>query len=493
VSLFRRTASDTLWNIVGQVAPGLVALVAVPLLVRGLGTERFGVLGLAWAVIGYLSLFDLGLGRAVTRFAAEALAEGDQERFASVVATGWVVLTATGIVVAGLAQLATIGVSARLLHFSDAGMAREGRAAFLVLAAGLPAVVLTAGMRGVLEASGHFREANLVRIPLGILAFAGPVFLLPFTHHLAWHIGAVALTRLLGVVVYGIACVRVHPILARRPRVDREVLRRMLSFGMWITVSSVVSPLMATMDRFIVGAVLSVTAVTYYVVPFELASRVLILPAAISTVAFTRFAANRGNATAESRDLYRGSTFVIAALLLPLIVGGILFANEILTVWISPTMGRNGASTLRWLLAGLLFNALAHIPFAQLQGQGAADITAKAHLFELPIYAVLMLVLLRRYGVEGAAMAWSARVALDYAILYIAAKRRGAPATYRNTAGALAAVLLALAASAWASLPVRGAVFVVMAIGAGTALWSVGGREQLRATVSGRLRTGGRA
>jgi len=55
-----RLSRNTVLNLVGQCAPLLVAIFAIPLLIRGLGTDRFGVLTLAWVVIGYFSLFDLG-------------------------------------------------------------------------------------------------------------------------------------------------------------------------------------------------------------------------------------------------------------------------------------------------------------------------------------------------------------------------------------------------------------------------------------------------
>ena len=50
-----------------------VAVVAIPSLIRVLGVPRFGVLSLAWTVIGYFSLFDLGMGRALTKLVADKL------------------------------------------------------------------------------------------------------------------------------------------------------------------------------------------------------------------------------------------------------------------------------------------------------------------------------------------------------------------------------------------------------------------------------------
>ena len=58
----RLLARNMIFNFAGQAAPLLVALFAIPLLIDGLGTARFGVLALAWIVIGYFSFFVLGLG-----------------------------------------------------------------------------------------------------------------------------------------------------------------------------------------------------------------------------------------------------------------------------------------------------------------------------------------------------------------------------------------------------------------------------------------------
>jgi O-antigen/teichoic acid export membrane protein len=66
-------ARNTLFNLIGQGLPLVVAVVTIPLIIQGLGIDRFGLLSLAWVVLGYFAIFDLGLGRATTKFVAEAL------------------------------------------------------------------------------------------------------------------------------------------------------------------------------------------------------------------------------------------------------------------------------------------------------------------------------------------------------------------------------------------------------------------------------------
>ncbi|MHB1391461.1 MAG: oligosaccharide flippase family protein, partial [Thermoleophilia bacterium] len=78
-------ARNTVWHLFGQVIPLLVALVSIPILMRGLGTDKFGVLTLAWLIIGYFSFFDMGLGRALTILVAEKLDDGSTEEVNSLI------------------------------------------------------------------------------------------------------------------------------------------------------------------------------------------------------------------------------------------------------------------------------------------------------------------------------------------------------------------------------------------------------------------------
>jgi O-antigen/teichoic acid export membrane protein len=69
----RLLARNTIWNLLGQLLPMAVAVVTIPPLVRGIFLARFGVLSLAWIVIGYFTLFDRGIGRALTELVADKL------------------------------------------------------------------------------------------------------------------------------------------------------------------------------------------------------------------------------------------------------------------------------------------------------------------------------------------------------------------------------------------------------------------------------------
>src|SRR6266446_8547520 len=94
----RLLARNTVWNLLGSGAPMVVAVFSIPILIRGLGKERFGALTLAWALIGYASLFDLGLGRALTQLVAKKLGAGEDREVPALVWTSLLLMLALGAV-----------------------------------------------------------------------------------------------------------------------------------------------------------------------------------------------------------------------------------------------------------------------------------------------------------------------------------------------------------------------------------------------------------
>ena len=56
-------ARDTTINLIGRVIPIIVAIATISYAVHKLGVERFGILALAMTIIGYFTIFDMGLGQ----------------------------------------------------------------------------------------------------------------------------------------------------------------------------------------------------------------------------------------------------------------------------------------------------------------------------------------------------------------------------------------------------------------------------------------------
>lgn len=166
----RLLVKNTVLNFIGQVIPLLVGVVTVPFIIRGLGVERFGVLAIALVVLGYFSLFDLGHGRATTKFVSEALGKGKVE---SIPAIMWTSLTSQfllSILCSVSLFLVTPILVGRILNI-PLSLLEESKDVFYILSLAIPIVINSACMFGALEASQRFDLVNAVKIPSSTLTF----------------------------------------------------------------------------------------------------------------------------------------------------------------------------------------------------------------------------------------------------------------------------------------------------------------------------------
>jgi O-antigen/teichoic acid export membrane protein len=419
----RSLTRNASWNLVGLSLPLLVGVAVLPLIVSHLGTERFGILGLLWAVLNYVALFDLGLGRAATTLLAARLSKSDLEAASEIV--GFTLLAQAGLgVLAGvvLAVLAPVLVE-RVFQVSPA-LQEESRAAAYWLAVALPFILVTLGSRGMLEAAQRFDLVNLVRVPGGAADYA-----LPAVAALAGGgLESMAVVLMLGRV--GTCALSLHALRRAIPEIGWHwpraggPARQLLAFGGWVTVSNVVSPMLAYGDRLILGALAGAVAVGYYTAPFEAIMRVQIVPVSIAAALLPAVsAAHGGPDPAQIRGLYLRSVGLVGGLLVLPILVVVIWSGDLLGAWLGPVFAAQGAVALRILAVGMLINSLANIPYFTLQGLGRPDLAAKFHLLELPLYAAAAVLLVGRYGLPGAALAWSGRVTLDAVLLFWAAGR----------------------------------------------------------------------
>ena len=413
-----------IWNLAGQGLPLLVGLFTIPYLIRGLGTERFGILSLAWVVLGYVGLLDLGLGRATTKFVAECLGKGDVERLPGIVWSSLACQMIFGTLGTLLMGGVTVELVDRWLKISPA-LVGEARMAFLIIAASLPVVLATNALRGVLEATQQFDLVNYVKIPANASVFILPALAVLVGLRLPGIIFLLVLARLGATLAYLFACFRSLPILRHRFAFDLHMVRPMFAYGGWVTVSSVLSPLMMYIDRFFIGSLVSMSAVAYYTAPYEAITRAWILPGSLMGTlfpAFTNLDASGGKAKLE--QLYARAVKSLLLILAPLVLLVITFAHELLRAWLGADFAAHSAPILQILAVGVLINCLAFVPLCLLQGLGHPNVTAKFHLWELPFYAVALWLLLPRMGVAGAALAWTLRVTADACLLFGSVFRR---------------------------------------------------------------------
>lgn len=411
---------NTCLNLLGQVLPGLAGLAATPFIIRGLGMEAFGVFSLAVVVLGYIGLFDLGLAAATTKYVAEFLATGDLRRLTSFVWTSLALQLSMG-VVAGIALAFAVPVLTDKVFRIPASMSHDVRITFFLLAASLPIVLGGSCLRGVLEAAQKFDLVNLVKIPTAVSTFLLPAIGVRLGLGIVGIVVLLILSRLCAFLFYGLWCLRAFPSLAERRFCDISGLRALFTYGFWITISNVVGPLFHYLDRVFIGALLSVTALSYYSGPQQFLNGIWIIPSSLTTTLFPAFssldAANRRETIAK---VYMLSLKTILLTVGPVVLFAVFLSRTILRLWLGVEFADKSTSVLQILLIGALVNSLALCPHALIRALGRPDLTAKFHLLELPIYVAMLWFLVKKLGNAGAAWSWSFWVCLNAGLLFAA-------------------------------------------------------------------------
>lgn len=438
-----RIVGHTAWNLLGMCAPMVVALVSIPLFIRGMGTERFGALIIVWLLVGYFGVLDFGMGRAMTKITAETIGLGRPHLIPNIFWTALALMGLFGLGGTALLAIASDTLATCWLNI-PVELQTEARTSFLVVCLGLPFTVVVTGLIGILETQQRFRLINLIRIPLGIATYLAPLAVLPFTQSLVAVVGVLITVRIIEFAVFMWCCLRILPVLREQIRVDRAMVRPLLTFGGWMTTSIIALPLMIHIDRFIVGATRTLTEVAYYANPAEIAVKFLIIPRAWVSAMFPPMTMHLAVGSSEADELFGRAVKLMLLVLFPPALALISIAPEFLLIWLGLEFAQNSSLVLQLLTAGVFVYAMSYLAFSLLQSAGRPDLPARWHLLELPFFAVAAWWMTKQYGMIGMAVTWGLRGLLDVLVLYPLALRfvpKAKPAVLRTGACATVGLL----------------------------------------------------
>ena len=227
-------------------------------------------------------------------------------------------------------------------------------------------------------------------------------------------IEATVISRIVVNIPVFLACRRYVP-LRGRPRFRKSLAAPLFRYGGWVTVSAVIGPILVSVDRLLIGSQIGLSAVAHYTVPYNLVTKLQILPASLVRTLFPRFSQLEWE---EGVPIARQAVLGLAVITLPLTVVAVIVMKPFLTVWIGAEVAEVAAPVGEILLIGVWINNLAWVPAVMLQGQGRPAVVAKFHILELIPYVAILWIGIAWAGLAGAAWAWVLRVAIDALLMF---------------------------------------------------------------------------
>ncbi len=407
-----RAMKNSLYSIVEFAWPIALSLVVTPIVVNGLGADAFGVLALVAVTLGLFGLLDLGIGGAAVRAVAQHHGQGDLDAAGRVVGTVVTAYLLIGIVGGVVIAVATPLLVTTLLSIPP-GLQPAATIAFLAAALGFPVSLLVGAFASIPKAVQRFDRSTRVAV---VFSTVGPIMTAALVVA-GLGIPAIAIAGLGMNVVALVVYYRVgRGLLGGAPiplGIDRALFRELAAFGGWFLIASIGIAMLYQVDKLLIGALLSVAAVTFYVVPGNLANRIQGFLGAATLVVFPASSSLMASARHDAlARLYRDGTRLTFLLAMTLGVPMAIFAEPFLRYWLGPDFADQSATAMVILVATYVLLGLTGIAWGLAFGTGRARVNALFALAMGAIDIVLVLLLVGPYGIEGAAFAYLASAVL---------------------------------------------------------------------------------
>ncbi len=418
----RVIAKNSAFNFLGQILPMCVGVVTIPFIVKGLGANGYGILSIAYVMLGYFSIFDLGLSRATVKFVSDHLSPDKIHQVPELIWTSLTLLIGLGCV-GGIVVASLVPVLVTRFLKMPPSFVGEATSSLYILAASMPIMLGSDALRGVLEAAQRFDLVNYVKVPGSVCFYLFAALAIPFGFRVTGIVTILVLVRLITAVAYLGLSFRVFPELKAGFRFSRAAIRPLTVFGGWIMVTNITAPIFGYLERFLIASVISVGMLTYYSVPFDFVGKVLIFPTSIVPSLFPYFSYHGSRGGGQVKDVTSRVIKYLLLLMTPITAVLVCFGREILQIWLGPQFANQSTVVLQTVAILFFLNAFSLIPFTSVQALGRPDLKAIWDIIALPLYAVAAWWLMRRSGINGAAAAKLLVSVADCILLYIMAAR----------------------------------------------------------------------
>jgi O-antigen/teichoic acid export membrane protein len=385
-----------------------LALLAVPLYLRLIGVEAYGVVGIFTSFSILVGFLDLGLGATLTRELAKVsartgtLADGRDVVRTFELAYSFIALFVGLLVIVCSVPVAQHWVQARELDHSD--IAQALALAGVALACQWPTNLYSAGLSGV------HRQAQLGIATMVFATFRVALTLTAvwWTHSLESFFCAQIISMLLQTLGMRWLLWRTLVLVGHQPQPRMSIIRSSFNFAGGMTGIAITTIILTQTDKLILSKVLNLADFGIYVVAGTLATGLYMLISPMYSVMYPRFTSLvHASDTPKLIDLFHTSSQVMAALVIPVATVVAVFAHEILFLWTGNVhLSQQGAGILGFLIVGNALNGLMNVPYAIQIAFGWTSLPFWLNIIYIATLVPTILWATINYGAIGAAAVW---------------------------------------------------------------------------------------
>lgn len=397
-------------NFAGSAWTALMGLAFVPIYLRYIGPEGYGLVGFFAMISSLLSIMDAGFGAAASRELARLPTSPEIDRqsannlIRSVEAVFWGVAFLMGFVMWGLAPLvAEHWLNIEALDADTAITALRIMGVALIL--GWPVSLYNGCLIGLQK------QVVLNFINMGIATFrgVGAVLVLWLVSptveaFFIWQFVSLALNTVITRTVLW----RSMPSRISAPRFDFGELKGIGRFAVGVGGVNVLSLILTQLDKVILSRLLPLDKFGYYTLAWTIVSLIYRLTGPIFNAVYPRLSQLvAAQDEQELANFYRRSCQVMALAVVPPALCLAFFSQELIWIWMQD---RLIAAEIRWVVAflalGTLLNALMNVPYGLQLAYGWTRLAFGINVVSVLVFTPMIFIFTREYGLNGGAAVW---------------------------------------------------------------------------------------
>ena len=404
-SLTFQTFRNIGYNIVGYIWPMVFALFVTPIIIFRLGVKDYGIYLFVTTFISLLGLLDLGLGAAVVKYMANYLGKNDSigaQRLIHASNYLSIIISTTGLI----AALFIAFFGPKLLPSQFASY--EAYSNLFVLAGLIfffNSIDFTYTV--LLSALQRFDIANKI----GVISLTLTSLITLVVVLFGGSVASILIIQLISTILVGIITFfevkKILPYATLKFVWDSYEIKRCYSFGLVTTINSVANTALTTLDRLIIPFFVGPSNLTYYSVPGNVTSKIPGVANTLSGIIFPMTSSLDGSTDSIRINLlYVRSFRLITPVAASLTVTAIAFAHQSLQYWLNAEFANHSTNILIILAFTNFILALLGPLSNFLLGLGKLKFLTTMSIIMGVINAVLLIILLPKYGIVGAAWAY---------------------------------------------------------------------------------------
>ncbi len=400
---------NLLANYLGQGWVALMGFAFIPLYIKFLGIEAYGLIGLFTVLQAWLRLFDMGmaptLNREMARFTGGAInvtSIRDLLRSIECVTLGVAFVTVLGL------YLSSNWLASSWLNVGSLPVAVVAQALTI-----MGVVIALRFAEGIYRSSiiGLQKQVqyNVVNSSMATLRDLGAVAILAWLSptiqaFFLWQ----GVVSVLSLVVLAVLTYVNLPCTERPARFSTRALGEVWHFARGMMGITFLVLLLTQVDKVLLSKLLSLSDYGYYTLAATVASALYVLVSPVAQAWLPRL--SQLHAVDDTVELTR--TYHQGAQLVTVIMGSaamvlIFFSDTFLSLWTQdPVLVQRTSVLLSLLVFGNMLNGLMWIPYQTQLAYGWTGLTVRINFVSVLIIVPLILWVVPRYGAEGAAWVW---------------------------------------------------------------------------------------